>query len=43
VGCEEEAIFGKGPGAKPNEFPRRSNHSTLQAHGEERGERPLWL
>jgi hypothetical protein len=32
-----------GPGAKPSDFPRRSNHSTRQAHGEDKGGRPLWL
>jgi hypothetical protein len=32
-----------GPGEKPSEFPRRSNHSTRQAHGEDKGGRPLWL
>jgi hypothetical protein len=31
VGYEEEARSGIGPGLKPSEFPRRSNHSILQA------------
>jgi hypothetical protein len=43
AGCEEEAKSGKGHRENPSEFPRRSNHSTLQSHGEERGGRPLWL
>jgi hypothetical protein len=43
AGCEEEAMSGNGPGVKPSEFLIRSNHSTRQAHGEDKGGRPLWL
>jgi hypothetical protein len=43
AGCEEEARSGNGLGEKPSEFPRRSNHSTQQAHGEDKGGRLLWL
>jgi hypothetical protein len=42
-GCEEEARSSNGPGEKPSEFPRRSNHSNRQAHDEDKGGRLLWL
>jgi hypothetical protein len=37
--CEGEAMFEIGPGAKPSEFPCRSNHSTLHAQGKDNGGR----
>jgi hypothetical protein len=36
-GCEEEARSDNGSGVNPNEFPRRLNHSTQKAHGEDKG------
>jgi hypothetical protein len=42
-GCEVDAKSDNGPGLKPRELPKRSNHSSRLMKREERGERLLRL